>query len=127
MTFLDADKGVFILGGKEYKPSENVKGIEIQQIRQLMSDAEKADFTTENEIKWEKKIFGKSLELCFPGQGLTWDTLLELLSMAEAREFIAEVYSFLVSFGTIEKAKLSGVYSGKMKDSNEKQDNNSQN
>ena len=127
MTFLDASKGVFLLHGKEYKPREDVKGRDIQDIRQLMSDAEKAEFTTENEIKWEKKIFGKSLELCFPDQGLTWDTLLDELSMAEAREFIAEVYTFLVSFGTIEKAKLSGVYSEKIQNSNVKQGKATQN
>ena len=127
MTFLDTSKGVFILGGQEYKPNENVKGKDIQEIRQLMVDAEKAEFTTENELKWEKKIFGKSLELCFPKQDLTWDTLLDELSMAEAREFIAEVYTFLVSFGTIEKAKLSGVYSEKIQSSKEKQGKPSQN
>ena len=127
MVFLDTSKGVFILNGIEFKPREDVKGKDIQEIRQLMSDAEKAEFTTENELKWEKKIFGKSLELCFPGQDLTWDTLLDELSMAEAREFIAEVYSFLVSFGTIEKAKLSGVYSERTPGLNAEPDKRSQN
>jgi len=111
-TFLDIEKKAWVIGGKEYPVIENIpmkdltwfrdqqkkafKGIEDGSVTQL--EAIEAD------DEWWEKIC--QLELKCSSD----DIIKSGITTPEFRDLMAEIYTFLSIFGTIEEAKQSPLY-----------------
>jgi len=112
MPFLDTKKQKWVIGKLELPIKENLPMGETKwfreqlkqkgalQVKGMLSDTEVALF--ENE--WDDHVATIIL-------GTTTKALEESgISDAQYREVLAEAYIFLKAFGTLEKAKQSGIY-----------------
>ncbi len=112
MVFLDINKKVWIIKDLEIPVIENTPMKEMKWFRDKVKWAadreEKGDITqsealTVDEEGWEKT--------CQVGLGKSMDEILDSgVSEPEFRDLMAEVYNFLATLGTIDKAKLSVLY-----------------
>ena len=112
MVFLDTKKKVWVIKDLKVPVIEDVPMKEMKWFRDKIKWAaereEKQDITTTQALETDEEWWEKTTEI---GLGLTVDEVLDTgITESDFRELMAEVYSFLATLGTIEKAKLSVLY-----------------
>ena len=112
MVFLSVDKKVWIIKDLEIPVIENTPMKEMKWFRDKVKWAaereEKQDITQTEALAVDDEWWERT---CQVGLGKSTDDILETgLSEPEFRELMAEVYNFLATLGTIEKAKLFALY-----------------
>jgi len=112
VMFLDIKKKLWIVGELKIPVIENVPMKEMKWFRDKVKWAaereEKGDITQTQALEADDDWWEKTAHI---GLGLSVDEVLETgISEPEFRELMAEVYTFLASYGTIERAKLSALY-----------------
>jgi len=118
MTFLDTKKGKWIIGSLELPVRENIPMEETKWFRDnlksktkdlkdgKLTDMDVAQFENEWDDNVAKIILGTTTE----------ELELSGISDAQYREVLAEAFTFLKAFGTIAKAKQSGIYDPQTED-----------
>ena len=112
MPFLDTNKKVWIIKDLEIPVIEDVPMKDLKWFKTKMVEAEdlaeQGKSGTKTEIDFENNWFDK---VCQVGLGKTLEEIEDTgISQPKFRMLMAEVYTFLSSYGTIEEAKLSGLY-----------------
>ena len=112
MPFLNVDKKVWIIKDLEIPVIENTPMKEMKWFRDKVKWAaereEKGDITQTEALSVDEEWWEKT---CQVGLGKSMDDILESgISEPEFRDLMAEVYNFLATLGTIEKAKLYVLY-----------------
>ena len=112
MPFLDTNKKVWVVKDLEIPVIENTPMKEMKWFRDKIKWAaereEKNDITTTQALETDEEWWEKTAQV---GLGLTVDEILDTgITEPDFRELMAEVYSFLATLGTIERAKLSVLY-----------------
>ena len=112
MPFLDVNKKVWIINNIEIPVIENIPMKDMKWFRDKVKWAaereEKNDITQKQALEVDEEWWEKS---CKVGLGKSMDDILDTgISEPEFRELMAEVYNFLASLGTIERAKLFALY-----------------
>ena len=116
MVFLNVDKKVWIIKNLEIPVIENTPMKEMKWFRDKVKWAadreEKGDITQSEALKVDEEWWEKT---CQVGLGKSMDEILDSgVSEPEFRDLMAEVYNFLATLGTIDKAKLSVLYDPKI-------------
>lgn len=116
MVFLDTNKKVWIIKDLEIPVIENTPMKEMKWFRDKVKWAadreEKGDITQSEALKVDEEWWEKT---CQVGLGKSMDEILDSgVSEPEFRDLMAEVYNFLATLGTIDKAKLSVLYDPKI-------------
>ena len=116
MVFLDINKKAWIINDIEFPVVENIPMKEMKWFREKVKWAaereEKGDITTTEALKTDEEWWEKT---CQVGLDKSMDDILETgISEPEFRDLMSEVYNFLASIGTIEKAMLSVLYDQKI-------------
>jgi hypothetical protein len=112
MPFLDINKKVWIIKDLEIPVIEDTPMKDMKWFRDKIKWAaereEKNDITTTQALETDEEWWEKTAKV---GLGLTVDEILDTgITEPDFRELMAEVYSFLATLGTIERAKLSVLY-----------------
>ena len=112
MPFFNVDKKVWIIKDLEIPVIENTPMKEMKWFRDKVKWAaereEKGDITQTEALSVDEEWWEKT---CQVGLGKSMDDILESgISEPEFRDLMAEVYNFLATLGTIEKAKLYVLY-----------------
>ena len=112
MVFLDTNKKVWIIKDLEIPVIEDTPMKEMKWFRDKVKWAaereEKGDITQSEALEVDEEWWEKT---CQVGLGKSMDKILETgISEPDFRELMAEVYNFLATLGTIEKAKLFVLY-----------------
>ena len=112
MPFLDTNKKVWIIKDLEIPVIEDTPMKEMKWFRDKVKWAaereEKGDITQSEALEVDEEWWEKT---CQVGLGKSMDEILETgISEPDFRELMAEVYNFLATLGTIEKAKLFVLY-----------------
>ena len=112
MVFLDTKKKVWVIKDLKVPVIEDVPMKEMKWFRDKVKWAaereEKGDITQSQALRTDEEWWDKTTQI---GLGLTVDEVLDTgITEPDFRELMAEVYSFLATLGTIEKAKLSVLY-----------------
>lgn len=112
MVFLDVNKKVWIIKDLEIPVIEDVPMKEMKWFRDKIKWAaereEKGDITQSQALETDDEWWAKTADV---GLGLTVDEILDTgITEPDFRELMAEVYNFLATIGTIERAKLSVLY-----------------
>ena len=110
--FLDIKKKVWIINDLEIPVIENVSMKDMKWFRDKVKWAaereEKGDITQTQALAVDDEWWTRT---CDVGLGVTMDTILDTgVTEPEFRELMAEVYTFLAIYGTIERAKQSALY-----------------
>lgn len=115
MQFLNTDKSKWIVKGIEIPVIENVPIPELMWFRQRLKEIDKIkeSGSVPDGIRFDEEWWDK---VCKLGLGMeTRDVqAIKGLNFNEFRELMAEVYSFLTVFCSVEGAKLSGYYDQKI-------------
>ena len=112
MPFLDTNKKVWIIKDLEIPVIEDTPMKEMKWFRDKTKWAaereEKGDITQTEALAVDDEWWERT---CQVGLGKSTDDILETgLSEPEFRELMAEVYNFLATLGTIERAKQFALY-----------------
>ena len=112
MPFLNIDKKAWIIKDLEIPVIEEVsmKGMKWfrDKVKWAAEREEKGDITQTQALAADDEWWTKTCDI---GLGKSMDDILESgVTEPEFRELMAEVYSFLAIYGTIERAKLSALY-----------------
>ena len=112
MVFLNVDKKAWIIKDLEIPVIENTPMKEMKWFRDKVKWAaereEKGDITQTETLTVDDEWWGKTCEV---GLGKSMEDILDTgISEPDFRELMAEVYNFLASLGTIERAKLFVLY-----------------
>lgn len=112
MVFLDVDKKVWIIKDLEIPVIEDIPMKDMKWFREKVKWAaereEKGDITQSEALEVDEEWWEKT---CQVGLGTSMDDILDTgISEPDFRELMTEVYNFLATLGTIEKAKLSVLY-----------------
>ena len=112
MPFLNVDKKVWVIKDLEIPVIEDTPMKDMKWFRDKVKWAaereEKGDITQTQALEVDEEWWEKT---CQVGLGKSMDDILDTgISEPDFRELMAEVYSFLATLGTIEKAKLSVLY-----------------
>ena len=112
MPFLDVKNKVWVIKDLEIPVIEEVSMKEMKWFRDKVKWAaereDKGDITTTQALKTDEEWWEKS---CQVGLGKSMEDILDTgISEPDFRELMAEVYNFLASLGTIERAKLFVLY-----------------
>ena len=112
MVFLNVDKKVWIIKDLEIPVIEDIPMKDMKWFRDKVKWAaereEKGDITQSEALEVDEEWWEKT---CQVGLGTSMDDILDTgISEPDFRELMAEVYNFLATLGTIEKAKLSVLY-----------------
>ena len=112
MPFLNIDKKVWIIKDLEIPVIENTPMKDMKWFRDKVKWAaereEKGDITQTEALSVDEQWWEKT---CQVGLGKSMEDILDIgISEPDFRELMAEVYNFLATLGTIEKAKLSALY-----------------
>ena len=112
MPFLNIDKKAWIIKDLEIPVIENTPMKDMKWFRDKVKWAaereEKNDITQKQALEVDEEWWEKS---CQVGLGKSMDDRLDTgISEPDFRELMAEVYNFLASLGTIERAKLFVLY-----------------
>ena len=112
MVFLDINKKVWIIKDLEVPVIEDVPMKDLKWFKEKMVEAEdlaeQGKSGTKSEIEFETNWFDK---VCTVGLGKSLEEIEDTgISQPKFRMLMAEVYTFLSSYGTVEEAKLSGLY-----------------
>ena len=116
MVFLNIDKKAWIIKDLEIPVIEDIPMKEMKWFRDKVKWAaereEKQDITTTQALKTDEEWWEKT---CQVGLGKSMEDILDTgISEPDFRELMAEVYTFLATLGTIEKAKLFVLYDQKI-------------
>ncbi len=116
MPFLNIDKKAWIIKDLEIPVIENTPMKEMKWFRDKVKWAaereEKNDITQKQALEVDEEWWEKS---CQVGLGKSMDDILDTgISEPDFRELMAEVYNFLASLGTIERANLFVLYDQKI-------------
>ena len=112
MVFLDTNKKVWIIKDLEIPVIENTPMKEMKWFRDKVKWAaereEKGDITQTQALQVDEEWWEKT---CQVGLGKSMDDILDTgISELDFRELMSEVYNFLATLGTIEKAKQYVLY-----------------
>ena len=112
MTFLNVDKKVWVIKDLEIPVIEDTPMKEMKWFRDKVKWAaereEKQDITQTQALEVDEEWWEKT---CQVGLGKSMDDILDTgISEPDFRELMAEVYNFLATLGTIEKAKQFALY-----------------
>jgi hypothetical protein len=112
MVFLDINKKVWIIKDLEIPVIEDTPMKEMKWFRDKVKWAaereEKGDITQTQALEADDEWWDKT---CQVGLGKSMEDILDTgISEPDFRELMAEVYTFLATLGTIEKAKLFVLY-----------------
>lgn len=112
MVFLNVDKKVWIINNLQIPVIENTPMKEMKWFRDKVKWAaereEKQDITQTEALSVDEEWWEKT---CQVGLGKSMDDILDSgISEPDFRELMAEVYNFLATLGTIEKAKQFALY-----------------
>tara|TARA_R110000765_G_scaffold81977_2_gene160110 strand:+ start:471 stop:869 length:399 start_codon:yes stop_codon:yes gene_type:complete len=112
MVFLNIDKKAWIIKDLEIPVIENTPMKDMKWFRDKVKWAaereEKNDITQKQALEVDEEWWEKS---CKVGLGKSMEDILDTgISEPDFRELMAEVYNFLASLGTIERAKLFVLY-----------------
>ena len=112
MPFLDTNKKVWIIKDLEIPVIEDTPMKEMKWFRDKVKWAaereEKGDITQTQALQVDEEWWEKT---CQVGLGKSMEDILDTgISEPDFRELMAEVYNFLATLGTIEKAKLFVLY-----------------
>ena len=112
MPFLDIKNKVWIIKDLEINVIENTPMKDMKWFRDKVKWAaereEKGDITQTEALAVDEEWWEKT---CKVGLGKSMDDILDTgISEPDFRELMAEVYNFLATLGTIEKAKLFALY-----------------
>ena len=112
MPFLDVNKKVWIIKDIEIPVIEDTPMKDMKWFRDKVKWAaereEKQDITQTEALAVDEEWWEKT---CQVGLGKSMDDILDTgVSEPDFRELMAEVYNFLATLGTIEKAKLYVLY-----------------
>ena len=112
MPFLDTDKKVWVIKDLKVPVIEDVPMKDMKWFRDKIKWAaereEKGDIKQSDALKTDEEWWEKTATI---GLGLTVDEIQDTgITEPDFRELMAEVYSFLATLGTIEKAKQSVLY-----------------
>ena len=112
MPFLDTNKKVWIIKDLEISVIENTPMKEMKWFREKVKWAaereEKGDITQTQALSADDEWWEKT---CQVGLGKSMDDILDTgISEPDFRELMSEVYNFLATLGTIEKAKQYVLY-----------------
>jgi hypothetical protein len=110
--FLDIKKKAWIIKDLTIPVTENVSMKDMVWFRDKVKWAaereEKGDITQTQALEVDEEWWNRT---CDVGLGVTMDTILDTgVTEPEFRELMAEVYTFLAIYGTIERAKQSALY-----------------
>ena len=116
MVFLDVNKKVWIINDIEIPVIENIPMKDMKWFREKVKWAaereEKNDITQTEALAVDEEWWEKTCQI---GLGKSMDDILDTgISEPDFRELMSEVYNFLVTLGTIEKAKLFALYDPKI-------------
>jgi hypothetical protein len=112
MVFLNVDKKVWIIKDLEIPVIEDTPMKDMKWFRDKVKWAaereEKQDITQTEALSVDEEWWEKT---CQVGLGKSMDDILDSgISEPDFRELMAEVYNFLATLGTIEKAKQFALY-----------------
>ena len=112
MVFLNVDKKIWIINDLEIPVIENVSMKDMKWFRDKVKWAaereEKGDITQSEALEVDEDWWEKT---CQVGLGKSMDDILDSgISEPDFRELMAEVYNFLATLGTIERAKQFALY-----------------
>ena len=112
MVFLNVDKNIWIINDLEIPVIENVSMKDMKWFRDKVKWAaereEKGDITQTQALEVDEEWWEKTCDI---GLGKTVDDILDTgITEPAFRELMAEVYTFLAIYGTIERAKQSALY-----------------
>ena len=112
MPFLNIDKKVWIIKDLEIPVIENTPMKDMKWFRDKVKWAaereEKGDITQTEALSVDEQWWEKT---CQVGLGKSMEDILDTgISEPDFRELMAEVYNFLATLGTIEKAKQFALY-----------------
>ena len=112
MPFLDTNKKVWIIKDLEIPVIENTPMKEMKWFRDKVKWAaereEQGDIKQSEALEVDEEWWEKT---CQVGLGKSMDDILDTgISEPDFRELMTEVYNFLASLGTIEKAKRFALY-----------------
>ena len=112
MVFLNVDKKAWVIKDLEIPVIENTPMKDMKWFRDKVKWAaereEKNDITQKQALEVDEEWWEKS---CQVGLGKSMEDILDTgISEPDFRELMAEVYNFLASLGTIERAKLFVLY-----------------
>ena len=112
MPFLDIKNKVWIIKDLEINVIENTPMKDMKWFRDKVKWAaereEKGDITQSEALQTDEDWWEKT---CQVGLGKSTDDILDTgISEPDFRELMSEVYNFLATLGTIEKAKLFALY-----------------
>ena len=112
MVFLDVDKKVWIIKDLEIPVIEDIPMKDMKWFRDKVKWAadreEKGDITQSEALEVDEEWWDKT---CQVGLGTSMDDILDTgISEPDFRELMTEVYNFLATLGTIEKAKQYVLY-----------------
>lgn len=112
MVFLNVDKKVWIIKDLEIPVIEDTPMKDMKWFRDKVKWAaereEKGDITQTQALEADEEWWEKT---CQVGLGKSMDEILDTgVSEPEFRELMTEVYTFLATLGTIEKAKQFVLY-----------------
>jgi hypothetical protein len=112
MPFLDTNKKVWIIKDLEIPVIENTPMKEMKWFRDKVKWAaereEKGDITTSQALQTDEDWWERT---CKVGLDKSMDEILDTgISEPEFRELMSEVYNFLATLGTIERAKQFVLY-----------------
>jgi len=128
-TFLNLSKKAWVVCGKEYPVIENIPMIELQWFRDQQKKAfkgvEDGSVTQlealEADDEWWERICQLALKCSAD------DIIKSGITTPEFRDLMAEIYTFLSIFGTIEEAKQSPLYIQETQKKNSKRSKTTQN
>jgi hypothetical protein len=112
MVFLDTNKKVWIIKDLEIPVIEDTPMKDMKWFRDKVKWAaereEKQDITQTQALEVDEEWWEKT---CQVGLGKSMEDILDTgISEPDFRELMAEVYTFLATLGTIEKAKQFALY-----------------
>ena len=112
MPFLDTNKKVWVIKDLKVPVIEDVPMKDMKWFRDKIKWAaereEKGDIKQSDALKTDEEWWEKTATI---GLGLTVDEIQDTgITEPDFRELMAEVYSFLATLGTIEKAKQFVLY-----------------
>lgn len=116
MVFLDIDKKAWIVKDIEIPVIEDIPMKQMKWFRDKVKwtaeREEKGDITQSEALSVDDEWWEKT---CQVGLGKSMEDILDTgISEPDFRELMSEVYNFLASLGTIEKAKLFALYDPKI-------------
>ena len=112
MPFLNVDKKVWVIKDLEVPVIEDTPMKDMKWFRDKVKWAaereEKNDITTLQALQVDEEWWEKTAQV---GLGLTVEEILDTgITEPDFRELMAEVYSFLATLGTIERARQFVLY-----------------